>query len=221
MLIEIFTSLFYFFIIYLVSIGYGLFFNKFFLRNNQIFSIGEIGIFGLFFLSFISITLHFFLAINYYITVPICIFGVLYYFIFNFYNEKISSKNELIIFILIFPSIILFEYHADYFWYHLPYINITSEFKIIFGIANINDNLGYGHIWYDLLTIFNLPLFKSYYTSLVAIVFLFYFIIILKDIYLKVQDWLIKNFTLLTICFICLIYSNSKDFGSELQGNLV
>ena len=64
MLLEIFSSLSYFSIIYIVGIGYGLFFNKFVLQNTQIFSIGEIGIYGFFFLSFISVFLHFFLPLN-------------------------------------------------------------------------------------------------------------------------------------------------------------
>ena len=51
---EIFSSLFFFILVYFSSLGYGIIFKKIFLGNIDN-SLGETGIFGLFFLSFISI----------------------------------------------------------------------------------------------------------------------------------------------------------------------
>ena len=151
----------------------------------------------------------------------IILLGIMFLYFENIFKEKYFKWEYLFIFIIIIPSLVLFEYHADYFWYHLPYVNLVNEFKIIFGIANLNDNLGYGHIWYDLLAIHNLPFFGTKYLSIISILFLSFFLITLKDIFFKSNKNIIKLFAFFCFCFVCLIYSNSKDFGSEIQGNLI
>ncbi len=221
MILETIFVISYFVIIYSTSLGYGYAFNSFFLKNTGNNSKGEIGIYGLFFLGFLSIFFNFFIPLNYLFTSIICTIGIII-FIFLSFNKKLSFKfNNIFIFFLIIPTAILFEYHADYFWYHLPYVNIKSEFKITFGLANLNDNLGYSHVWYDIISIFNLPFYNTKYISVVAIVFLFFFIILLKDIFIKTKLDIIKKLILLSICFVGLIYSDSKDYGSEIQINLI
>jgi len=221
MILDIFASLFFFIIIYLSSIGYGIFFQKYIFGNNINNSIGETGIFGLFFLCFISILFHFFIPLNNIFNLVILFLGITIVFYFNDLKEKYFTLEYFLILLIITPSLILFEYHADYFWYHLPYVNLVNDYKIIFGIANLNDNLGYGHIWYDLLAIFNLPFFDTKYLSILSILFLSFFLIFLKDIFLKSNQNVIKLFAFFSFCFVCLNYSNSKDFGSEIQGNLI
>ena len=217
---EIFSSLFFFILVYFSSLGYGIIFKKIFLGNINN-SLGETGIFGLFFLCFISILFHFFIPLISIFNLIIILLGIIFLFFENIFKEKYFKWEYLIIFVIIIPSLVLFEYHADYFWYHLPYVNLVNEFKIIFGIANLNDNLGYGHIWYDLLAIYNLPFFGTKYLSILSILFLSFFLITLKDIFFKSNKNIIKLFAFFCFCFVCLIYSNSKDFGSEIQGNLI
>ena len=217
---EIFSSLFFFILVYFSSIGYGIIFKKIFLGNINN-SLGETGIFGLFFLCFISILFHFFIPLISIFNLIIILLGIIFLYFENIFKEKYFKWEYLIIFVIIIPSLVLFEYHADYFWYHLPYVNLVNEFKIIFGIANLNDNLGYGHIWYDLLAIYNLPFFGTKYLSILSILFLSFFLITLKDIFFKSNKNIIKLFAFFCFCFVCLIYSNSKDFGSEIQGNLI
>ena len=218
---EVFSSLFFFILVYLSSLGYGIIFKKFIFRINIDNSLGETGIFGLFFLCFISIFFHFFIPINYIFNSTILFLGLIFIFFGNIFEEKYFKLEYLTILIIIIPLLILFEYHADYFWYHLPYINLANDFKIIFGIANLNDNLGYGHVWYDLLAIFTLPFFATKYLSIISILFLCFFLIFLKDMFLKSSQNIIKLFAFFSFCFVCLIYSNSKDYGSEIQGNLI
>ena len=217
---EIFFSLFFFILVYLSSLGYGIIFKKIFLGNIDN-SLGETGIFGLFFLSFISILFHFFIPLISIFNLIVILLGIMFLYFENIFKEKYFKWEYLIIFLIIIQSLVLFEYHADYFWYHLPYVNLVNEFKIIFGIANLNDNLGYGHIWYDLLAIYNLPFFGTKYLSILSILFLSFFLITLKDIFFKSNKNIIKLFVFFCFCFVCLIYSNSKDFGSEIQGNLI
>ena len=217
---EIFSSLFFFIVVYLSSLGYGIIFKKIFFGNFNN-SLGETGIFGLFFLCFISVTFHFFIPLNSIFNLIIILLGIVFLFFENIFEEKYFKLEYFIISIIIISSLVLFEYHADYFWYHLPYVNLSNDFKVIFGVANLNDNLGYGHIWYDLLAIYNLPFFGTKYLSVLSILFLSFFLITLKDIFFKSKKNIIKLFAFFCFCFICLIYSNSKDFGSEIQGNLI
>ena len=219
MFLEVLISLSFLFIIIFTSIGYGQLFNKIILKENLHYSIGEIGLYGLFFLSFLSILINFFIPINYFVTFLICFIGVILFLIYI--NFKFINLYNLLILVLILPTIIFFEYHADYFWYHLPYINLKNEFKIIFGIANLNDNLGYSHIWYDLLSVFNLPIYSTYYLSIVSSAFIFFILLIFKDVYLYTSINLVKYFLLLSVCFVFLVYSDPKDFGSEIQGNII
>tara|TARA_B100000989_G_scaffold172945_1_gene129635 strand:+ start:421 stop:2226 length:1806 start_codon:yes stop_codon:yes gene_type:complete len=221
MIQEIFASLFFFVLIYLSSLGYGIVFKKLIFGYNIDNSLGETGIFGLFFLSFISILFHFLIPLSSIFNSIILCLGLIFIFFSKHLKENYLKLEYFIIFLVITPSIFLFEYHADYFWYHLPYINLVSDFKIIFGAANLNDNLGYGHIWYDLLAIFNLPFFGTKYLSILSILFLTFFLIFLKDIFSKTNQNLIKLFCFFSFCFVCLTYSNSKDYGSEIQSNLI
>ena len=221
MIFETILVISYFVIIYSTSLGYGYAFNSFFLKDTNNNSKGEIGIYGLFFLGFLSIFFNFFIPLNYLLTSIICTIGITIFIFLSIYKKLSFKFINIFLFALIIPTAILFEYHADYFWYHLPYVNIKSEFNITFGLANLNDNLGYSHVWYDIMSIFNLPFYNTKYLSIVAIVFLFFFIILLKDIFLKTKEDIIKKLILLSICFVGLIYSDSKDYGSEIQINLI
>ena len=217
---EILSSLFFFIVVYFSSLGYGIIFKKIFFGNINN-SFGETGIFGLFFLCFISVFFHFFIPLNSVFNLLIILLGIIFLYFENIFEEKYFKLEYFFIYIIIISSLVLFEYHADYFWYHLPYVNLSNDFKIIFGVANLNDNLGYGHIWYDLLAIYNLPFFGTKYLSILSILFLSFFLITLKDIFFKSKKNIIKLFAFFCFCFVCLIYSNSKDFGSEIQGNLI
>ncbi len=219
MMLELLICFSFLSIIISVCLGYGRITNEILLKNISSYSIGEIGLYGLFFLSFISVFLNFFISLNYIITFIICSVGIVLFFFY--YNYKILNIYNILILIFILPTIVYFEYHADYFWYHLPYVNIKSEFKIIFGLTNLNDNLGYSHIWYDILSLFNLPFYKTYYLSIVSSAFIFFILVFIKDLYFISKIKITKFFLLLFLCFIFLTYSDPKDFGSEIQGNLL
>ena len=130
MIQEIFFSLFFFIIVYLSSLGYGIIFKKIFFGNINN-SLGETGIFGLFFLCFVSIFFHFFIPLNNIFNFIIMLLGIIFLYFENIFEEKYLKLEYFIILIIIIPSLFLFEYHADYFWYHLPYVNLVNDFKII------------------------------------------------------------------------------------------
>ena len=141
MLIEYLSSLIFLLIVFTVTQGYGLFTKKIIFKKYE-FNISEIGFLGFFSLFSLSIFIHFFTALSF-ITNSVIIFLGIFFFIYFFYSNLRKNFKYLFI-IIIFLSIlcIAIEYHSDYFWYHLPYINYLNQYKIIFGVTNLNDFFG-------------------------------------------------------------------------------
>ena len=104
MIIEVLTTILFFITATFVCLGYGKLFANLFSKKIKI-SLGEIGIYGLFFLGFLSILLHFFFPINYFVTSFICLFG-LYYFLEEKINLFLIEKKNFLIFIFLIPIFI-------------------------------------------------------------------------------------------------------------------
>ena len=197
-------------------IGHGLFFKKYFTSFSSNF--GEIGLFGFLQLYLLVIFLHFFTPINIYIGLFIIIVGLAYFLInfktikFNFH--KIEFFLILILFLLLSLSVNL---HDDYGLYHLPYIKIVQEFKIIFGLANLNDFLTYTHGMYDIMSIFKLPYLNNRLIFTVPLIFSFFCIIALID-YLKKEraNQITKIFIFLILILFLLKFNRLKEYGTDI-----
>ncbi len=103
-------------------------------------------IFGLIIISFLALFLNFFIPLNQKINTVILIIPIILMLI----NIKIYLNKNFIIF-LILSSLIIFililesdVYRPDAGLYHLPYIKILNDEKIIFGLSNFH--FRYGHI---------------------------------------------------------------------------
>ncbi len=220
MIENYFISLIFLLIVFAVTQGYGeLLVNIIFKKNN--FDSAEIGFIGFFSLLIISLLVHFFFPLSLIVNSIIIILGVVIFFYL--------SKNKLISYLKIFTPVIVFlslltislEYHSDYFWYHLPYINTINQYKIIFGSSNLNDFYGYGHSWLDIMALFTLPKFDNKYSTLVSIIFISYFIIYLIKKFYSSQSEILKVFCILSLIFLFLQYPLIKDYGAEIQINLI
>ena len=171
MVYEFFLSLIFIFIILFTTQGYGFLLKKLLFPKTTTFNLAEIGILGFFCLLVMSIFLHFFIPLTKFYNSIIVIIGISIYIMNLKFNLNKNLKYLIpISFVLSFLSL-SFEYHSDYFWYHLPYINLLEQYKIIFGASNLNDFFGYGHGWLDILALFNLSIFDSYFLSFVSIIF--------------------------------------------------
>lgn len=183
-------------------IGHGLFFKKYFTSISSNF--GEVGLFR-----FLQLYISNFLTLFYtnYISLFIVSVGLAYFLInlktvkFNFH--KIEFFLILILFSLLSLSVNL---HDDYGLYHLPYIKIVQGFKIIFGLANLNDFLTYAHGMNDIMSLFELPYLNNRLIFTVPLIFSFFCIIALID-YLKKEktNQITKIFIFL---ILILFYSN-------------
>ena len=201
-------------------IGFGRLTIKCLNINEDTFNLGETLLIGFFTLFGISLLLHFFLPLTYYVNLSLLVFGLII-FIFKF--KEISklvyfkSRFYYLIFILLLPSIIVIRTHADYEWYHLPYINYLNNFKIIFGLANFSNNLAFGHGWQDILSLFSLPVIGT--RGLTAIGMVFYFGYLLTLIKYIEEENNINTKILIKIILIFSLATFNKliDFGAESQ----
>ena len=97
------------------------------LYGNQIYSFPtyEIGFLGVFFYTFTSTIIHFFLPLNYIVNLGISIFLIFFFLIF-LKKEKLKIFNNKKILIISFIAVIVmtinYKPNEDYGFYHLPYI---------------------------------------------------------------------------------------------------
>ena len=134
-------------------------------------NIFEFGFYGIFLLSFISIFLNFFISLSREINNIIFLFPLLIFFFF--FNKSIFIK----IITLSVPIAFLFVltvsydtiYRPDAGMYHLPYVSIVNESKIIIGVNNLHFRFGHTSIVQYLSAIFNNHLFLNIITKYIVI----------------------------------------------------
>ena len=136
-------------------------FNKH--NNVNIANFSNDLVYGIILISFISLLINFFFPLNIFINSLILIFPFLIflkkikiYFTFNFL--KFLTFNTIIIFLLITKSNV---YRPDAMLYHLPYINILNDEKIVFGLSNLHYRFGHTSIIQYFSAFFNNIIFFS------------------------------------------------------------
>ncbi len=154
-------SLFYIFIIVtsITITGYGKFFCRSFNINCSSLSL-EI-IFGCFFLGSLALVINFFFPINLIITNIILISGIILFF---YYFKKINKeiKYFLIITLIAFiTGIYETSNRPDAGLYHLPYISILNENKIILGLNNLHSRFGFTSFFQYTSSVFNNSFFSE------------------------------------------------------------
>ena len=193
-----------------ILFGFGIIFNYLFLNDedNHQKNIYETGIFGIIFLSFFALFLNFFLPINKLVGSIISIISTMSFFYFIYLYKK---KLDLIFIILIasFVSFTLITLsninRPDAGLYHLPFVSLLHESKIIIGSVNIHHRFGHISIIQYLSAIHNNYIFKTEFINVpLASIFSFYIIFIFK----KFFDNLRKNdFSKIFINFLIIIFS--------------
>jgi hypothetical protein len=223
--------LFFFSIFFLISIiGYGYFFKKKIILLDNESNLGELGILGLFLLTFLATFFHFFLAIGKNFNLVIHIIGIIFFFlnfkeIFNIFN-----KEKKFFISLYFFSLLIFYQHKpneDFGFYHLPYVvNFTSE-KIIIGLSNLQIQQGWNSIWLNLHSIFYFE-FLEYKGVYLLNSFLFIFIcnILLNCIVTNFQNnnsynKIIFYFSFIFLNFFLIKFSSLNSYGLDVPGNFL
>ncbi len=208
---------FFIYCLFICSIyGYGLVFNKYIFKYES--NYGEKGLYGFILIYFIVFVLHFVTPINIILSFSLLIFGILYCLKnILFSDSKISySKEVIIIFLLSYITSLTVNLHDDVRSYQLPYINLVQDFKIIFGLVNINDFYAYSHGLYDIMSLFKIPFYENRFIFLIPVIFVFFFICSIFDILKKSKNKIVTIYIFLILCLFLLKFYRSKEFGTDL-----
>ena len=207
------------------TIGYGQFLCKIIFDKFIDFNNGELGLFGIICISFISTFLHLFLPLNEYVNFILYLIGIILFFKFK---NFLFRKNEiLIIIIFLFISLLMLAYHKpneDWGYYHLPYLlNFTSE-KVIFGLSALHPNQGWNSMWLNLTATYNLPIISINGFHLTNLIFfLFFSLSFLDEVMNKSSEYFFNNLTKI-FCLVFLIYflvkfSRLNSYGFDVPSN--
>ena len=196
----------------------GYFFKKQFFTTDKV-SLGETLIFGFIFIYILVTILHFFIPIS--INVSLIFYSILFLYGAKNFNEisfflkENFHKSFLIAYFLCFLTSITNNLHDDWSIYQLPIIKSMQEFKIVFGLISLNDYFGQGHSFYEIMSIFQLPLLGNKTIFLLPVIFLMSFIFFLFS-----EKKTSNNFVKLFIYFIFLLllfrYTRSKEYGTDI-----
>ena len=174
---------------------------------------------GFIVISFLLSFLHFFIKIDFYISLPIFLFGfILALKNFKFSTVTINKKYiaYLLIFLILIPMYISQKYHEDFGYYHLPYIlNFVNE-KIIFGLANSNKAFVHNSIWLNILPFFYI---KGNYNLVTLPTFLIYFgfiIFSINQIIKQKENKISCFFLIVTSFYLILKFTRISEFGNDI-----
>lgn len=221
----IIVFLFFTFLSLISIIGYGAFFNKFILKNNQNLNLGLIGFLGLFLISSISYLTHIFFPHNYFHNLIITILGFTF-FIYFFKKKKINVKKEnLFIFFLLIIGIFIGKSHDDFPYYHLPNALHFTENKLEFGLGNLNHGFKHHSSIFYLYSTFYLPLIKYYIFNVLNFFFLifavFYFY---ENVDKDLKNNKFDNGSFIKVIFLILlvsIFNRIGEYGTDKTGQLL
>ncbi len=182
---------------------------------------------GFIIISFIGLLINFFVKLSPFINT---IIYIIILFIFTIKSKFKFNKNEKIF--LVFSSLITFSLiifsnvnRPDAGLYHLPFISILNESKIIFGINNIHFRFGHTSILQYTSAINNNYLFKENGISIpLASIVSFFYIYFLNDIWKiikkknepKISDF----FSLFILIYISYKIIRYSSFGNDAVPHL-
>ena len=219
----------FFFIASILTISIGNFFLNFIdkRKNDYKFSLSEEGIIGLIFISFISLLLNFFLKIDQLVASILFIFPLIL-FVRIFKKKEIELIKKIILHSLLISLVatifIAFDNvnRPDAGIYHLPYVRILNDFKIIIGSANLNPLFGVTSIFQYISAIFNNYIFKDLGVTiphaLIGVYLIDYF---LRNFFFKSDNDLFYKLFIFTLASYFLIEMNRySDYGNDTPGHL-
>ena len=207
----------------LISLGYLL--EKFIFKTN--FEIKKIGIYGInsiFILGFISLFTNFFFPIGKLLNTILLIIPIFFIFIYykSFFIKNIFI-SILFISLLSFITICLSNnYNPDAGLYHLPYVRLLNDSKIILGVTNINFTLGQSSFFQYIASTYNNFIFGEH-GIVIPLVQIYSFIIFsLINYLISSRKVTYTYFLIFLITCFCLIRINRySEFGNDAPGHLL
>lgn len=219
MLLFLFSKTILFtFLIFCNVLGHSLLLKKV-LRNNQedLFFNFIVGTLSLIFFSYL---INFFLPLNKNITNYFFLIFTLMG-IYFFFKQLNNFKSILIIIFSVSLMTFLSKTYNDYELYHLPYIEIIREFKIIFGLSNLDFRYAHSSVFQNISAFqHNFLMNKDsyiFYTPLLTVVSL-------KYMYEKLANSNLNSIKLIgfiTLIFFLIHGNRYGALGNDLPTHLI
>jgi len=201
-----------------------LIFNKYFeeRKNNA----SESAILGTVIASFLSLLINFFFPLN---LINNSIVFITIILVFFFKKNNLNSKDYLFLLISSCSSFLLIlydnEYRPDSALYHLPYVQILNENKIILGLSNLHSRFAHISIL-QYLSAFNYNIFTKNngilipLASITSFLYIYFFNDLLE--FLKKRGGVScgKLFSLVILIYISYKINRYSEFGNDAPGHL-
>ena len=223
-MIELFV---YFLLLTLIILINGSLASKIlFRKNSNLLNLGETGLVGITFYTFLSFIIHFFFPLNKSVNLAVIIIILILFFRFinlqylkkSFFSEK---KIILISFFMVLLMTIKYKPNEDYGFYHLPYIvNVISE-KIIFGLSNIQPHFAWNSSWLNFSSMFNFPIMglKGILLSN-SVLYFFLMIFFFHEIKNNKNNFQLSFYYILFLAFYTIIkFSRISEHGFDFPAN--
>jgi len=141
-------------------IGYTYLYKRILLKKKNFYIFNLDLIYGIFFITILSIFLNFFLPLKL-VTLPFYIIGF-FFGIKEFIKKKIFINLFLFLIILISVTIISYNNgeNIDSPMYHLQIINWITNYKVSFGISYLEIRYGMNSSWHNFISFFNFSIFS-------------------------------------------------------------
>ncbi len=196
--------------------SYGFIFNKFLFRFN-IDNYSETILIGVIVLIFIALTANFISSLNPFLNSSLFILSFIIFFFIREIHVSILLKNLFIISLIGFITFLLDSSNRpDAGLYHLPFISMLNDHKIILGSVNLHFRFGHISSLQYLSSLFNNYLFKDNgilipLTIIYATTILFFF----EKFRKYSENNLIKLYSFFSIIFILTSMNRYSEFGND------
>tara|TARA_B110000977_G_scaffold201338_1_gene295422 strand:- start:2554 stop:4257 length:1704 start_codon:yes stop_codon:yes gene_type:complete len=217
----------YFLLITISILGYGLLFHRLLNIKIDVHDFGYVGLFGIYILLIYSYLSNLIIAHSELHNLLVLIFGITA-FIFSTYRKNRKYKKEyiftLVVFVLLFISLIQFKNHDDFPYYHFPYTYYLTQQSFYFGIGEFNHGFRTPSSIFYLNSLFYLPYAKFYLFNFTSIFVLgFANIILLKKVHYYFKFLKIRNeelnfinfLSLLSFIFINIFFYRLSEYGTD------
>jgi len=207
----------------IIIIANGFLFNYIiFKKKINDFKISIDSLFGFIFIGLIGLSVNFFFPINKIISSLFIIFSFIIFIIFFFKFEK---KKKLL-FSILFVSVTVFIFisysninRPDAGLYHLPYVKILNEDKIILGISNLHFRFGHISIFQYISALHVNFLFKEEFLNMpLGILPVLYFLYLFENFINEIENKNQKNILAIFLITVFSLYSFSRFSGLGNDG---
>ena len=207
------TILFFFitFISLCSFIGYGLFFDKYFLlksSNNNQFNFFFLGILFILPISFIY---NLFIGNNILINTLILLLGFSY---FIFFSKSKNVKINFFLCLLFFSGLIISKTHEDFTTYHFQHVRELTDGSIKFGLANLDERYFYSSIYAYVQSLFRISYFDL---NLIHIPIYLFYLSLVGYLFIEIKNK--KSYLLSVVLFLIILkFKRISEFGYDYIG---